>query len=192
MDPPTNEPRASAALRRFEAFGRFALAHLAGFLATTTCLIAIPAVAWIVLYFVLIFIAAATHQDLGGRLVLPFGLIGIVIAGGATTAGVCAAGVLTDVLRRALRWPAWTSPLAVYAILGATASIWRFGSDARAPVAFFQAAFLTAAGMAAFAVYWVPLAASDLAMRLAARWMTKLGAKLRERRDRELQRRSAA
>jgi len=144
--------------------------HLLALLASFILLLVLPLVVYVLAYVILFLVAASTKADMGGLLTLPAGCLFILLVGAAAIFTTCLANVLTDTVRRALRWPFWTPPVGVLVLAAiATASgnllsrhpLWPSCRDA---------ALATAALTALFCVYWVPLSFAEATLRLL-RWV---------------------
>ena len=128
--------------------------------------------------------AVVTDAPLGRPVALPFWLLALVVFGGAAFTAACFAGFVTDLARRALRWPLWTPPVAVF-VLAAFATVSASLVDATSSLPTLPRVLAVAlAASAVFAVYWIPFCAFELGwfvLQHAVKWLAGRAQRFRRR-----------
>lgn len=189
MSDPLNADDTPAPWRRWASTlytsGSLVLSHVLAILVAFTCLLTLPLALFTLLFITGVLLAIVTNGDLGGPLFLPFGVIAIFVVGVSCSIVVCAAGLTTDLLRRALRWPIWVSPLAVSVMGFFVPLCFRLVSRVAPPEALTDAALIGALIITAFSTYWIPLALSDKFLRLMRRVVGSLHERYRRSRNRK-------
>jgi hypothetical protein len=169
---------------RVKRYGAITISHVVATLCAFTLLVTLPALALIALYFALLVVAVVTDAPLGSPVALPFWLLAVVVLGGAASTAACLAGFVTDLARRALRWPLWTPPVAVF-VLAALATVGASLVDATSSLPTLARVLAVAlAASAVFAAYWIPFCACELGwfvLQRAVEWLAGRAPRFRRR-----------
>ncbi len=162
--------------RRLLIAAEFLTGHGLACACAFACLVVLPSLAVVGLYFVLLAAAIVLDEGIGSPVALPAWFVLAALIGSATAVVVVLVGVTSDAVRRLLGWPLWTAPAAVLAtaVLGAAALSLASAPSLAAGLG--TSALLSALAAALVATYWMPLASVALAFRVARAVVARLRA----------------